>query len=106
VAAFGVARGITNIPAGVISERIGRRWVLVLGGAMVAGGSVLGALSPNIPVLIFSRLLTGVGAGCSITAGIIAITDLSTVENRGRSLGVLQGWQLLAGLAAPGLGGF
>ncbi|MBM3940601.1 MAG: MFS transporter [SAR202 cluster bacterium] len=103
---YSIARMFVNIPAGLLSDRVGRRWVLVGGGLVTALGSTLSGAVTSVPMLLALRLVTGAGAAAAITAGFIAISDLSDTHNRARSLGVLQGWQFLSGVASPALGGF
>ena len=43
VSAFAVARVFTNVPSAMISNRVGRRWVLIAGGLFAAAGYVLSA---------------------------------------------------------------
>jgi MFS family permease len=53
------------VPAGLLLDAFGARWVLVAGGLVMGGGSLLMAAAPAMPLLYVSRLL--VGAGASVT---------------------------------------
>ncbi len=103
--AYSLARLIMNIPAGVMSERLGRRKVLLAGALGVAVFGTLSGLAPNIPLLLLYRFLTGMFSAMAITAGTVMATDLSSVENRGRVLSLIHGWHLILGIASPALGG-
>ena len=102
---YSLARLIMNIPAGVMSERLGRRKVLLTGALGVAAFGTLSGLAPNIPLLLLYRFLTGIFSAMAITAGTVMATDLSSVENRGRVLSLIHGWHLILGIASPALGG-
>ena len=102
--AFG--RFLTNIPAGMLSERIGRKHVIVAGAVIVGIFSSLSGTAPNAPVFWLYRLLIGVGSAMTITVANVVAADLSTVENRGRVLGLMHGMQLIVGISSPALGGF
>ena len=53
------------LTAGSLSDRFGRRKVMLVGLAIFACGSLLGALAPNSDVLIGARVIMGVGAAAS-----------------------------------------
>ncbi len=102
--AFG--RFLTNIPAGMLSERIGRKHVIVAGALIVGIFSSLSGTAPNAPIFWLYRLLIGVGSAMTITVANVVAADLSSVENRGRVLGLMHGMQLIVGISTPALGGF
>ncbi len=106
VSIYSVSRMFANIPSGLLVERIGRRKTLICGAGITALSASLSGVAPNIPVLLILRLATGAGAAMTITAGFVAITDISLSSHRARSLGVVQGWQFFAGVGGPALGGF
>jgi DHA1 family multidrug resistance protein-like MFS transporter len=110
---FGIAlslssfgRFLTNIPAGVLSEKIGRKHIIVVGAVIVAIFSTLSGTAPNAPVFWIYRFFIGVGSAMVITIANVVATDLSSVENRGRVLGLMHGMQLIVGISTPALGGF
>ena len=100
-----VGRFLTNIPAGALSEKIGRRKVLVVGGLVVAIFASLGGTAPNAPMFWLYRFMGGVGSAMVITVANVVATDVSTVENRGRVLSLMHGISLVVGIASPALGG-
>ena len=103
---YGVGRFITNIPAGVLSEKIGRKWIITIGGLGVAVFATLGGLSQDVPTFLTFRFFSGVFSSMTIVIANVVAADLSTVENRGRVLGLMQGLQLVVGTASPAIGGF
>ncbi len=102
---YGVGRFITNIPAGVISEKVGRKWIITIGGLGVALFATLGGFAEDVPTFLTFRFLSGVASSMTIVMANVVAADLSTVENRGRVLGLMHGLQLVVGTGSPALGG-
>ena len=88
---YGFARFIANVPAGQLSDRRGRRQVLMLGTVITSIASALMATADSLPQLLAYRLLAGIGAATVITAGQIMVGDIATPDNRGRLMSVYQG---------------
>ena len=106
ITVFGVARLLMNLPAGLLSERYGRRLLLVGGPAVTALGSLAGGLAPTFGWLIASRFVAGAGSAIYMTGAMILLIDITTDENRGRLMSIFQG-SLLAGVSlGPAVGGF
>ena len=94
------------IIAGSLSDRFGRKRVMLIGLSIFAAGSLLGALAPNPAVLIAARVLMGVGAAASEPGTLSVIRHLyPNSEARARALGA---WAAVSGLAlalGPVIGG-
>ena len=104
-ALYAVGRFITNIPVGVISDKVGRKWIITLGGLGVALFATLGGFAQDVPTFLALRFLCGVTSSMTIVMANVVAADLSTVENRGRVLGMMHGLQLVVGTGTPALGG-
>lgn len=63
-------------------------------------------MAPTWELLLIARVLEGVGAGMSTTAGLAAVADLSTPATRGRHLSAYQASQRLGYWFGPLIGGF
>ncbi|MBS0643326.1 MAG: MFS transporter, partial [Proteobacteria bacterium] len=55
IAVYGLARFAGAIPAAWLSDAFGRRWALVLGGAVTSAGNLWCALAHNYPEFIVAR---------------------------------------------------
>ncbi|TDC22830.1 MFS transporter [Streptomyces sp. 8K308] len=68
--------------AGVTSDRIGRRPVLLPALALGVVASVIFATATSVAALAVARLLTGVAVGVVVSAGMAAVTDVAGQERR------------------------
>lgn len=113
VGAYGLTQAILQIPFGMLSDRIGRRPVIVFGLLVFALGSGVAAEAETIYGVILGRALQGCGA---IAAAVMALAaDLTRDRQRtksmafiGISVGVAFMIALVAGpaiAAQAGLGG-
>jgi EmrB/QacA subfamily drug resistance transporter len=82
---------------GTLSDRFGRKRLMLAGVAVFAAGSILGALAPNVSTLIAARAIMGVGAA-ACEPGTLSIIRHVYPEARSRAIayGV---WAAIAGLA-------
>lgn len=106
IAAYGLARFLVGLPAGLISDRFGRRYALALGGLITVVGNVMCALAPSYFPFLFARFVAGFGAGLVITASQIMLADISTPDRRGRIMAIYSGVFSFAVGIGPLPGGF
>ncbi len=105
ISVFGLARLLLNLPAGLLSDRFGRRILLVGGPAITALGSFLSAGAGDIWQLLAYRFVAGAGSAMFMTGAITLVTDIATSENRGRMLSLYQGSLLVGVSIGPAVGG-
>ena len=84
---YGLTQALLQIPAGLLSDRIGRKPVIIGGLLIFALGSVLAALADSMLVVILGRALQGAGA---IAAAIMALAaDLTREQHRIKVMAVI-----------------
>jgi MFS family permease len=105
VAAYGLARFATAIPAGQMSDWLGRRPTLAIGGLVSALGNLWCAWATEYPEFIAARFVAGAGAGLILTTGQVVLADITTPERRGRTISIYQGTFLFAVGIGPFPGG-
>lgn len=105
VGVYGLARFAGSPPAGWISDRIGRRPALAIGGLITAAGNLWCAFAGSYPEFILARFVAGAGAGFIVTTGQIVLADISTPERRGRTMAIYQGVFIFAAGIGPFPGG-
>lgn len=97
--------GLAQLIFGPLSDRFGRRPVLLAGLAFYTLASVFAALAPSIEWLVVWRALQGVAMAAAVTCGRSIVRDLYQPQQGARVLARgLAGLGLLA-FAAPLLGG-
>ncbi|PGH11000.1 hypothetical protein AJ79_05151 [Helicocarpus griseus UAMH5409] len=83
VASFLLSSAVSSLASGHISDRISRRYGILLGGILSLIGTVISASSPNFASLIVARLITGMGAGQGISVATVYLIEIATVDIRG-----------------------
>ena len=79
---YGLTQAALQIPLGLLSDRIGRKPVIIGGLVVFALGSVLAALSNDIYLIIIARAIQGSGAIAATTMALAA--DLSREDHRAK----------------------
>jgi DHA1 family multidrug resistance protein-like MFS transporter len=105
IAVYGLARFLVAVPVGKLTDVLGRRAALTLGGVVTAAGNLLCAYAPNFTTFVAARFLAGVGAALVLIAGQIVLADITTPERRGRVMAIYQGVFLFAVGVGPYPGG-
>jgi DHA2 family multidrug resistance protein-like MFS transporter len=75
------------ITMGTLGDRIGRRRLLIIGGAAFGAASILAALSTSAEMLIATRALLGI-AGATLTPSTLALISNMFRDHRQRSLAI------------------
>jgi DHA1 family tetracycline resistance protein-like MFS transporter len=89
---------------GQLSDRLGRKSVLLLCQSIAALSLLLLALAPNLVVILIARAIFGFTVGnISVTAAYIA--DHSSPDNRRQAMGIMMGAAGLGGIIGAGLSG-
>ena len=96
IAVYGLARFLVSVPAGQLSDRLGRRWTLVLGEVATAVGNLLCGLAATYEQFLVFRFIAGAGSAMVLTSGQVSLADVATPANRGRIMGIYQGVFLFA----------
>ncbi|KUK32631.1 MAG: Putative transport protein [Thermoanaerobacterales bacterium 50_218] len=94
------------VPFGRIADIYGRKKVFLFGTIIYTVASLLSALSFSAPVLIFSRVIQGIGGSMIFATGVAILTSVYPPNERGRVLGINVASVYLGLSIGPFLGGF
>lgn len=90
---------------GPLSDKLGRKPVLVGGILAYIAGSVVCALSATIEMLIFARVIQALGAGAVNAVTTALVKDCFVAERRATLLSIIQVLAVVGPVLAPLLGG-
>ncbi|MDQ6910439.1 MAG: MFS transporter, partial [Actinomycetota bacterium] len=102
-ASFSVAQLLCAPLWGSVSDRIGRRPVLILSLVGTAVGSLLTGLAGSLPLLFAGRILDG-ASGASVSVAQASVADISPAGQRARLFGLLSAAFGVGFVAGPALG--
>ncbi len=98
---YGLTQGLLQMPFGLLSDRLGRKPMVVAGLILFGLGSAWAASAHSIAVMIGGRALQGAGAVGSVILALVA--DLTAEENRTKAMalvGMTIGLSVLIGIVA------
>ena len=88
VVAFGAAKALTNLAAGDLAERLGRKRLLVAGWLAALPVPLLIGLAPSWWFIVAANVLLGVNQGLAWSMTVVMKIDLAGPQRRGLALGL------------------
>ncbi|WP_010917600.1 sugar porter family MFS transporter [Thermoplasma volcanium] len=114
VAGASLGAAVGALIAAGLTDRYGRKYLLIADAAIYAAGAILSAFTIDLAMLLLSRTLIGLAVGADSGIATAYISEYAPKDRRG-SLGILQQWMITIGIlgayivgmatlyAAPGL---
>ncbi|MGH2583439.1 MAG: MFS transporter, partial [Dehalococcoidia bacterium] len=90
---------------GILSDRVGRRGPMFCGLIGLGAATLLFAFATNYPMLLTARVLQGIAAACTWTAGLALVADLYPSGSRGAAMGTALTGMTVGTLIGPPVGG-
>src|SRR6476661_897931 len=75
VGAFGAAFGVLQLVHGPLSDRLGRKPILLLGLVLALLGSLMAGFAESLSTLIAARVLQGAGTAACMVVGRALVQD-------------------------------
>ncbi len=101
-----VGLAIGQLLYGPMSDRFGRRPVLLAGLSLFTVASIVTALAPNATILIAARILQSLGGCAGLVLGRAAVRDGATADKAAGQLALLTLVMALVPAIAPAIGGY
>jgi MFS family permease len=100
IAAFGAVKAITNLFAGRLNDRIGRRRVLIIGWLFGLPVPLIIMFAPDWSWVVAANALLGINQGLAWSTTVVMKIDLVGAQRRGLALGLNEAAGYLAVAAA------
>ena len=88
IVAFGVAKALTNLGAGALAGRAGRRRLLIAGWAVALPVPLLIGVAPSWGWIVAANVLLGINQGLAWSMTVVMKIDLVGPRRRGLALGL------------------
>jgi DHA1 family bicyclomycin/chloramphenicol resistance-like MFS transporter len=105
LSAFVISFAVSQLFYGPLSDRFGRRPVLLAGGAIFTVGSAASAFAPTIDLLMAGRVMQGIGCCAAPVLGRAIVRDVWGAEGTARMLGYTTAAAALAIFSGPVVAG-
>ncbi len=106
VSGYFLLRMFTEFPIGVLSDRMGPRMPLIAGRILAVIGAYLCYRTTNIWMLIFARMIWGMGDASFFCIGMSYVSRLFPAEKRGRAMGIFQAVEMVGSFMGQTIGGY
>jgi DHA1 family bicyclomycin/chloramphenicol resistance-like MFS transporter len=103
---FFIPFSIAMLAFGPLSDKYGRRPILLVGSVCYCAGSALCVVAPTMSFLIASRVLQAVGGGSAMVAGTAIIKDAYKGQKQQDMLAIVQSISMICPIVAPVIGAF
>lgn len=105
LASFSIAQLLTAPFLGQLSDRVGRRKVLLATCSMTMLCFLLYSQAHSLPIMFASRIIAGI-SGANIGVAFAYIADVTTPENRGKGMGMVGAAFGVGFIMGPPLGAY
>jgi len=106
VIGYGLTIAALLLPMGRLSDILGRKKIYLLGFTVFSTGGFLAAISPNIELLIGTKILQGVGSAMTQGTSMAMVISAFGDKDRGRALGLTMSVVGVGAVVGPAIGGF
>ena len=105
IAMFSFSQFIFSPIAGDLSDKHGRKNLIIVGLVIYGLSQLTFGMATELWMLFVSRFFSGLGAAFILPPTMAFVADLTTIEKRGRGMGLLAASMSLGFVIGPGIGG-
>ncbi|MEM3061451.1 MAG: MFS transporter [Candidatus Bathyarchaeia archaeon] len=105
VSIFSLVSSLMSMPMGLLSDRFGRKRLIILGIILQAFASILLAVSNKLYLVVLAHIIAGMGLASYMPALFAFVRDVSQIGYIGKAYGVFSSAHNLAFASGPALGG-
>jgi len=106
VSGYFLLRICSEFPIGVLSDRTGPKLPLIAGRVLAVLGAFICYRTSSIWMLIFARIIWGMGDASFFCIGMTYVSKLFTSEKRGRAIGIFQAVEMIGSFLGQTIGGY
>lgn len=104
VGVFMAGMAFGQIPAGLVSDRIGRLPVLYVGMSLFTVAAIVATVATNIELMLAARLVQGIGAAAAIVLSRAIVRDIASGKEAAKLMSVMTMIFTAAPVIAPSIG--
>lgn len=106
VAAFSLTQLIVSPLAGRLSDKMGRKKIIVMGLVVFSLSELVFGLAQQPWMLFVARMLGGIGAALIMPAVMAYVADTTSMEERAKGMGLINAAITTGFIIGPGIGGY
>lgn len=106
IAMFSFSQFIFSPIAGDLSDKHGRKKLIIVGLIIYGVSQLTFGLSTQLWMLYASRFFSGLGSAFLVPPMMAFVADITTIEERGKGMGLLGASMSLGFMIGPAIGGF
>jgi MFS family permease len=106
VSAFALARVVTDIPAGILADRFGRKRIMISGLVLIILSSIAAGTASTYGWLLFARIVGGVGSALYMISATTWVAQITAGKSRGRYMSLYTGLVFAGVSFGPTIGGY
>ncbi|MBW2306139.1 MAG: MFS transporter [Deltaproteobacteria bacterium] len=99
--AMALSFGLSQIVMGPLSDRFGRKWLILGGQFLFATATAMCGLASTFGALLLLQVLGGMGGSVLHPVGVALITDVTRADQRGKAMGIHGSGGMLGTAFAP-----
>jgi MFS family permease len=105
IVTFGIAKALSNLAAGALADRVGRKPILMIGWAIGLPVPLLLMIAPSWGWIVVANILLGINQGLTWSITVVMKIDLAGPRRRGLAMGLNEfSGYLAVGLSAAASG--